>query len=136
MRGSVHLWEIFIELFEVRRPNPNSDLLRREYSLYSGPYLVVEVYIRDMEEGSVCSLPACIHSHWQIHFTDISACFLGIYTKGQLSHPVSRTVKLFGLWLLAIVINPIIYMDVYGFTRTNHRQQNVELWNSATGLRR
>ena len=28
---------------------------------------LVAAYIKDEEEGCSCSLPACSHSHWQVH---------------------------------------------------------------------
>jgi hypothetical protein len=35
----------------------------------SEPHLLVQPTLKDMEEGSFCSLPACPHSCWQAHLS-------------------------------------------------------------------
>lgn len=55
---------------------------------------------KDMDEGSLCSLPAALPC-WEVpFFTDLSAYFFGVvaYTEGQLSRPALWTEHLLNSW--------------------------------------
>ena len=60
--------------------------------LESGPYLLLETYIRTTEEGRICSLPACTH----FASTSVRTYFFRIpaYIDGQLRHPASWAEQL------------------------------------------
>lgn len=80
----------FIESFEVENSSFNLDLLKWEDPPLIGSHFLMAVYIVVIDEGSVCSLPICPNSSWQIHFlAGNRAYFYWVlaYTEEPLRHP-------------------------------------------------